>query len=284
MSELQSEFKIGEINRLIAARVEPQGMYLRGEDPFEQVLLPNAYVADDLKVGDELDVFVYHDNEGRITATTLKPKIFVNDFAPLLIEQVNSMGAFADMGIVKQLMIPYGEQALPLEEGRTYVIYMYIDNKTGRLVGSTKLNRYLDNSTIEVEEKEEVDLLVLNPTDLGVNVIVNKIHKGLIFKDDIHQPLKYGDQLKGYIKTVRPDNKLDVVLQPLGVDALEPNAEKLLEILKRSEGFLDLHDKSDPEEIKKRLLMSKKAFKKAVGNLYKNKKILLVDGGIKLNN
>lgn len=282
MSEFESDFQIGKINKLIAARIEPQGMYLRADDPFEQVLLPNAYVSDDLEVGDEIDVFVYHDNEGRITATTLTPKLLVNDFAPLLIEQVNSMGAFADMGIVKQLLIPYGEQSVPLEEGRTAVVFMYLDNKTGRLVGSTKLNRYLDNTELTVEEREEVDLLVLNRTDLGMNVIINKKHKGLIFKDDIHQTLKLGDRLKGYIKTIRPDNKIDVVLSPLGADALEPNAEKVLEILKRSGGFLDLHDKSDPEEVKNRLLMSKKAFKKAIGNLYRAQKVLIVEGGVKL--
>ncbi len=276
------DFKIGEFNKLIAARQEPQGFYLRGDDPFKQILLPNAYVPEGFKEGDELEVFVYLDNEERLTATTLVPKIKLNDFACLMVDQVNRMGAFMDMGLVKQLLVPYKEQAVTMEEGRSYVVYMYLDDKTRRLVGTSKFDRNLSNDDLTVEEGDEVDLLVLHSSHLGTNVIINKKHKGLIFKSDINQPLKIGQELKGFIKTIRDDKKIDVILQAQGVASFEPNAEKLLEILKRSNGFLDLHDKSDPEEISKRLLMSKKSFKRAIGNLYKEKKIVIESNGIRL--
>tara|TARA_Y100000766_G_scaffold96698_2_gene82534 strand:- start:2079 stop:2918 length:840 start_codon:yes stop_codon:yes gene_type:complete len=277
-----NNFDIGKMNTLISARQEAQGFYLRGEDPFDQVLLPNAYVPKDFKVGDEIDVFVYLDNEERITATTLVPKIKLNDFAALTVAQVNRMGAFMDMGIVKQLLVPYKEQAIPMDEGKTYVVYMYLDQKTERLVGTSKFNRYLNNEECALEKGDEVDLMVLHSSSLGTNVIINKMHRGLIFKSDVNQPLELGQEIKGFIKVIREDGKIDVVLQEEGVASFEPNAEKVLEILKRSDGFLGLHDKSDPGEISKRLLMSKKSFKRAIGNLYRDQKIKIEKDGIRL--
>lgn len=275
-------FDIGKANTLIAARQELQGFYLRGEDPFEQVLLPNAYVPKGFKVGDKIDVFVYLDNEERITATTLLPKIQLDDFGCLTVAQVNRMGAFMDMGIVKQLLVPYKEQASPMEEGKNYVVYMYLDQKTNRLVGTSKFNRYLSNDECSLKKGEEVDLIILNSTSLGTNVIINKKHKGLIFKSDVNQPLSLGQEIKGFIKTIREDNKIDIVLQKEGVASFEPNSDKILEILRRSDGFLNLHDKSDPKEISSRLLMSKKSFKRAIGNLYRDEKIKIEKDGIRL--
>ena len=277
-----SNFDIGKMNTLIAARQEPQGFYLRGEDPFDQVLLPNAYIPEGFKVGDEIDVFVYLDNEERITATTLVPHIQINDFAALTVAQVNRMGAFMDMGIVKQLLIPYKEQAFPMEEGKTYLVYMYLDQKTERLVGTSKFNRYLNIEECTLQIGEEVDLIITHSSSLGTNVIINKMYQGLIFKSDVNQPLKPGQKLKGFIKLIREDGKIDVLLQEEGVASFEPNAEKVLEILRRSDGFLGLHDKSDPEEISKRLLMSKKSFKRAIGNLYRDEKIKIEKDGIRL--
>lgn len=276
------DFNIGEFNTLIAARQEPQGFYLRGEDPFNQVLLPNAYIPEDFKEGDELEVFVYLDNEERLTATTLVPKIKLNDFSCLLVDQVNRMGAFLDMGLVKQLLVPYKEQVIPMEEGRSYVVYMYLDEKTQRLVGTSKFDRYLSNDNLTIEKGEEVDLLVLHSSYLGTNVVINKRHKGLIFRSDINQPLELGQELKGFVKTLRDDGKVDISLQKEGVESFEPNSEKIIEILNRCEGFLNLHDKSDPQEISKRLLMSKKSFKRAIGNLYKEQKIIIEKDGIRL--
>ncbi len=276
------DFNIGEVIILTAARKEPQGFYLRGDDPFKQVLLPNAYVPEGFKEGDDIEVFIYLDNEERLIATTLVPKIKLNDYACLMVDQVNRIGAFMDMGLVKQLLVPYKEQAIPMEEGRSYVVYMYLDEKTRRLVGTSKFNRYLSNDNLTIEKGEEVDLIVLHSSHLGINVIINHKHKGLIFKSDVNQPLKPGQRLKGFVKTIREDQKVDVILQAEGVASFEPNAQKVLDILKRSNGFLDLHDKSDPEEISKRLLMSKKSFKRAIGNLYKDQKIKIEKDGIRL--
>lgn len=276
------DFNIGEFNTLIAARQEPQGFYLRGEDPFNQVLLPNAYIPEGFKEGDELEVFVYLDNEERLTATTLVPKIKLNDFSYLLVDQVNSMGAFLDMGLVKQLLVPYKEQTIPMEEGRSYVVYMYLDEKTQRLVGTSKFDRYLNNDNLTIEKGEEVDLIILHSSHLGTNVLINKRHKGLIFRSDINQPLGLGQELKGFVKTLRDDGKVDISLQKEGVESFEPNSEKIIEILNKCEGFLNLHDKSDPQEISKRLLMSKKSFKRAIGNLYKKQKITIEKDGIRL--
>ncbi len=277
-----NNFDIGKLNTLIAARQEIQGFYLRGEDPFDQVLLPNAYIPKGFKVGDEINVFVYLDNEERVTATTLIPHIQLNDFAALTVAEVNRMGAFMDMGIVKQLLIPYKEQAFPMEEGKTYLVYMYLDQKTERLVGTSKFNRYLNIEECTLQIGEEVDLIITHSSSLGTNVIINKMYQGLIFKSDVNQPLKPGQKLKGFIKLIREDGKIDVLLQEEGVASFEPNAEKVLEILRRSDGFLGLHDKSDPEEISKRLLMSKKSFKRAIGNLYRDQKIKIEKDGIRL--
>jgi hypothetical protein len=277
-----NNFNIGKTNKLIAARQELQGFYLRGEDPFDQVLLPNAYVPKEFKVGDEIDVFVYLDNEERITATTLVPKIQLDGFGCLSVAQVNRMGAFMDMGIVKQLLVPYKEQASPMEEGKNYLVYMYLDQKTERLVGTSKFDRYLNNDACILEKGEEVDLIISHTTSLGTNVIVNKKHRGLIFKSDVNQPLMLGQELNGFIKIIREDGKIDVVLQKEGIESFEPNSDKILEILKRGDGFLGLHDKSDPKEISNRLLMSKKSFKRAIGNLYKEEKIKIEKNGIRL--
>lgn len=277
-----SEIKIGYTNKLIIARKELQGLYLRGEDAFEQVLLPNAYVPDEYEIGDEIEVFVYLDNEQRIIATTLKPKIKRDEFAALQVEEVNRVGAFCDMGIVKQLLVPYREQTTEMEVGKQYLVYLYLDSKTKRLVGTTKVGRYLDNDNIPLERGDEVDIIAWYPSELGMNVIINESVKGLIFKSDLSQNLKIGEKTKGYIKQISPDGKVDVLLQPEGVASLEPNAEKLLALLKKNEGFLPLHDKSDPELIKSKVQMSKKSFKKAVGNLYRSKKITLSEEGISL--
>lgn len=274
------EIELGQMNKLVVERQEPQGMYLRADDVMDQVLLPNAYIHDGLKIGDEIEVFVYLDNEERITATTLKPKILLNQIASLTVDQVNSAGAFVDMGIVKQLLVPYKEQASPMEEGRSYPVYLYIDDKSGRLVGTTKIDRYLSNENLSIEVGEKVDLIILNPTQLGRNVVINQKHEGLIFNSDVNQPLKSGQSVIGYIKTVREDNKIDVVLQQQGVESIEPNAQKILSILEKNGGKLELNDKSDPELIMKKVFMSKKSFKKAIGNLYKARKIKIQDTGI----
>ena len=277
--------ELGEMNLLTVARQEPQGMYLnlKTGDPLDQVLLPNAYIEEGLEIGNDINVFVYLDNEERITATTLVPKLLINQFAFLSADQVNTAGAFMDMGIVKQLLVPYKEQAEPMEEGRSYLVHMYLDDKSGRLVATSKVNRYLSNENIDLTIGQEVDLIIMHSSELGRNVIVNNLHNGLIFNSDVNQPLKVGQVLKGFVKQVRSDGKLDVILQQEGIGSIEPNAQKLLDILKLNEGFLELNDKSNPDLIASKVSMSKKSFKKAIGNLYKARKITISSDGIKLN-
>ena len=188
-----------------------------------------------------------------------------------------------DMGIVKQLLVPYKEQLELMEEGRSYLVYMYLDSKSGRLVATSKVNRYLSNEHVDLKIGEEVSLIIMHSSELGRNVIVNNLHNGLIFNSDINQPLKVGQLIKGFVKQVRLDGKLDIILQQEGLGSIEPNAQKILNILKSNGGFLDLNDKSSPELITNKVAMSKKSFKKAIGNLYKARKITIVPEGIKLN-
>ena len=274
--------KIGEYNTLDIIRESEQGLYLADADGNE-VLLPNRYVPEVFKIWESIEVFVYLDNEERPVAVTDEPYVTVNDFAMLRCNQVTQHGAFLDWGMVKELFCPFKEQAFKMKAGGWYLIYCYLDEETGRLVASSKTNRFLDNKNLSVQQFDEVDLIISHPSELGMNVIVNKEHHGLIYKDDIYKELSVGDKLKGIVKKVRHDNKLDITLGQIGYRNIEPNAEKILHTLEDSDGFLPLTDKSDPNQIKDELEMSKKSFKKAIGALYKQKLITLKDDGIYLN-
>ena len=187
-----------------------------------------------------------------------------------------------DWGLVKELFCPFKEQAFKMKAGQWYLVYCYLDDETDRLVASSKTRRFLDNSELTVEKFDEVDIIISHPSDKGMNVIVNKQHSGLIYEDEIFKTLNIGDRMKGYVKKVRSDNKLDIVLNQIGYKNIEPTSEKILTVLKSNDGFLPLHDKSDPESIKQRLQMSKKSFKKAIGNLYKQHIIDIKSDGIYL--
>ncbi len=274
--------ELGKTQVLRALRTTDNGCYLVDEEGNE-VLLPNAYVSPELKLGDDISVFVYLDNGERITATTLKPKLELEQFAFLEIKQVNAAGAFADMGIVKQLMIPFREQEEKLEEGQFAVVFMLLDEESDRLVGSTKVKDFLFFDELDVEEGDEVDLLFYRKTDLGMSAIVNNMFQGLVFKTDIHKRVSIGDSLKGYVKKIREDGKIDVVLEPMGYrNIIDSVSQQVLDAIKKNGGVLYLSDKSNPEDIKKQLGMSKKAFKKALGNLYKNKLVVLEERATKL--
>lgn len=272
---------IGDYNTLEIIRETEQGLYIADEEGNE-VLLPNRYVPKSFKIWDKLDVFVYLDNEERPVAVTDKPYIKVNEFAMLRCNQVTQHGAFLDWGLLKELFCPFKEQAFKMKAGSWYLVYCYLDKETGRLVASSKTNRFLDNKRLTVKQFEEVDLIVSHPSEIGMNVIVNEKHSGLIFKDDIFKDLSIGDRLKGYVKKIRPDNKLDIVLGQIGYRNIEPSAETLMQELEDNDGFLNLTDKSDPEDIKEILQMSKKSFKKAVGTLYKKRLIEIREDGIYL--
>jgi predicted RNA-binding protein (virulence factor B family) len=273
--------KIGQFNTLTIDRDTKVGLFLT--DGKEDVLLPNKYVPKVFEIGEELTVFVYLDHEERPVATTLVPYIFLNEFALLRVNYINQIGAFMDWGMEKDILVPFKEQARPMEKGKRYLVYLYMDEKTNRLVASSKTNQFLDNENITVEKGEEVDLIISHITEIGINVIINQKHKGLVYKDEVYDDaIRTGDKMKGYIKLVRPDGKIDVSLHKQGFENIEPNSEIIMNELRASRGFLRLNDNSNPEDIKTVLKMSKKTFKKAIGLLYKEKLIEIKDDGIYL--
>ncbi|TBN04433.1 GntR family transcriptional regulator [Hyunsoonleella flava] len=275
--------ELGQINTLEILRETDHGVYLIDAND-EEVLLPNRYVPSEFKIWDKIDVFVYLDNEERPVATTDIPYIKRGEFALLRCNQVTDFGAFLDWGLVKELFCPFKEQAFKMKPGGWYLVHCYLDEKTERLVASSKTNRFLDNKELTVDQFDEVDLIVSHPSDIGWNVIVNKKHSGLIYKDNIFKDISVGDTLKGVVKKIRPGNKLDISLEKIGFRNIEPNAQKILKELEDNSGFLELTDKSAPEAIKSRLEMSKKSFKKALGNLYKQRLIDITPEGTFLTN
>ena len=275
--------EIGKTNRLKAARTTEFGFFL-SDDEGNEVLLPNAYVSDELKLEDEINVFIYRDSENRIVATTLKPYVELDEFAYLKVNQVNKFGAFLDWGLPKDLMVPFSEQKERMEEGRSYIIFMFMDESTERLVATTNLNEFFYSDDIDVMQGDEVELLLYKMSDLGMNAIVDNLYKGLIFKSDIHKDIRVGDRVRGYVKQVRNDGKIDLALEPIGYkDSIEKTADMILSAINENDGVLSLTDKSSPEEISEVLGISKKAFKRGLGYLYKKKKVKLLEGGIKLS-
>ncbi|WP_373056100.1 S1 RNA-binding domain-containing protein [Zunongwangia sp. H14] len=273
--------RIGEYHVLTIDRETDPGLFLRDEEGNE-VLLPNKYIPEEYELEGQIEVFVYLDHEERPVATTLNPLIKLDEFAFLKCVEVTDFGAFLDWGLEKHLFVPFKEQVYPMKTGDRYLVFCYLDLETDRLVASSKVHAFLDNSELTVEPFEEVDLIISNKTDLGYNVIVNELHLGLIYNDDIFQKLNIGDRMKGFIKKTRPDGKIDVTLQRPGYRSIEPNAQTILEELKRNNGYLRLTDKSSPVEIQRLLEMSKKSFKRAAGNLYKQRLIDIREDGIYL--
>lgn len=271
---------IGRYSSLEILRETSVGLYLGDGD--EDVLLPNKYVPEEYTIGDQLEVFVYRDYAERKVATTLTPKINLWDFALLQVFEVNEVGAFMDWGLEKGLMVPFKEQRQKMEDGRWYVVYMDLDEQTDRLFATNKIDKHLQNQVLSVEEGEEVDLIVIHESELGFSVIVNKQHKGLIYHNEVFEKLNIGDKLKGYVKKIREENKIDISVRPIGYEkAIELDTDVVMRKLEESGGFLLFTDKSSPEEIYDEFNMSKKAFKKAIGALYKEKKIVLEEKGIR---
>ena len=271
---------IGHYNTLTIARETKVGLFLT--NGATDVLLPMKYIPKQYTIGEEIIVFVYLDHEERPVATTLEPYILMDEFGLLRVNYVNKFGAFLDWGLEKDLFVPFKEQARPMEKGKRYLVFAYIDQKTNRIVASSKTNQFLNNEELTVAEGDEVALIISHITDLGINVIINDIHKGLLYKNQVYDDIRLGDRLTGYIKTIRPDHKIDVSLQKLGYENIETNADKILQELRASRGFLRLNDNSHPEDIKTVLKMSKKTFKKGIGSLYKDKLIEIKDDGIYL--
>lgn len=272
--------QIGVYHTLKIDRETKVGLFLVNET--DDVLLPNKYVPSDYNIGDDITVFVYLDHEERPVATTLKPFITLNSFAVLKVNYINKFGAFLNWGMEKDLFVPFKEQARPMEKDKRYVVTMYLDKQTGRLAASSKINQFLDKEPLDIEVGQEVDLMVSHITEIGINVIINGKFRGLAYQNEVFETVSPGYKTKGYIKTIRPDGKIDVSFQKQGVEAIDDSAQQVLEALKQNDGFLRLNDNSHPEEIKSVLKMSKKTFKKAIGSLYKQKLIDINNEGIQL--
>ncbi|RTE51782.1 GntR family transcriptional regulator [Arenibacter aquaticus] len=272
---------LGKYNNLEILRDTSVGLFL-GDEEGNDVLLPNKYVPEEFEIGDFIDVFCYLDHEERVVATTLEPYVMVDQFRLLQVAEVNEYGAFMDWGLEKHLLVPFREQRNKMQEGQWYVVYCYLDEKTDRLVASNKLDKFLSNDTLTIGELDKVDLVVTRLTDLGWEVVINNKHKGLVYSNQVFRKVAIGDMLTGYVKSIRPDNKIDISLQPIGTDSLEPTASLIYQKLVSNGGSLPLHDKSDPEDIKAMLQMSKKMFKKGIGTLYRERKIEIGTDGIRL--
>ena len=274
---------IGRHQDLYILRETSVGLYLGDEEEEEDVLLPNKYCPEQFEIGEKINVFVYRDYEERKIATNLQPKILLHQFALLRVTSVSNVGAFLDWGLEKELLVPFREQRKKMEVGRWYIVFLELDKVTDRLYATNKIEKRLQNKTLTVQEGDAVDVLVMKKTDLGYSVIVNQQHEGLIFESDIFTTLNIGDTVKGYVKQIRDDNKIDISLQPIGFENFnDPNCEMILKQLRAQKGFLPISDKSTPEEIYTQFNISKKAYKKAVGTLYKQRKIALQPDGIKL--
>ncbi|HEX3008637.1 MAG TPA: S1-like domain-containing RNA-binding protein [Bacteroidales bacterium] len=274
--------ELGKYNKLKVVKKLDFGVYLDGEEQGE-ILLPLRYVPENCEVDDEVEVFIYFDSEDRIIATTEKPLAQVEEFAYLRVVSVNTIGAFLDWGLMKDLLVPFREQKQKMEEGKFYLVFVYLDKDSNRIVASAKLDQFLDNTPPDYSTGQEVDLVIASQTDLGFNAIVNNTHWGMLYKNEVFKPLSKGMKLKGYIKKVREDDKIDLSLNRLGYGKIDDISAKLLKKIEDNGGRLDLTDKSDPELIYLKLNMSKKVFKMAVGALYKERLITITPQGLVLN-
>lgn len=273
--------KLGDYNRMTVVKQVDFGIYLDGGDEGE-VLMPARYVPEGCKPGDELDVFVYLDNEERLVATTQTPLAKVGDFAFLKVSWVNEYGAFLDWGLMKDLFCPFREQKMKMEKDKGYIVHVHLDNESYRIVASAKVEHYFDPSFPPYQHGDEVDLLVWQKTDLGFKVIVDNRFPGLVYKNQVFRDIRTGDRLTGYIDIVREDGKIDVMLQPTGRQMTMNLSDVLLDYLESNGGVCPLTDKSPAEDIYSMFNVSKKNYKKAVGDLYKRRLIVLCDDCIKL--
>ncbi len=274
--------EIGKYNTLTVVKDLDFGLYLDGGEDLGEILLPRRYVPLNCSIGDELEIFLYLDSEDRLIATTEMPDGIVGEFAYLEAVSVGKIGAFVDWGLPKDLLIPHREQKIKMEKGRKYVVYIYLDDESQRIVGSTKIEKFLDNLPPEYEEGEEVDILVYATTDLGYKTIINGTHTGILYQNEVFKKLKKGTKTKAYIKKVRPDDKIDLSLEKPGYEKVDSIAQNILDKLSNANGFISINDKSPAEIISDTFGISKKNFKKAIGSLYKQRRINIEADGIRL--
>lgn len=275
--------KIGQYNLLRINRTVDFGMYLIDEDTHE-VLLPKRYITPDMHVGDDISVFVYNDSENRPVATTEEPYAVVGDFALLRVKAVNKVGAFLDWGLsAKDLLVPFSEQRVDMQAGRSYVVRVYLDEASQRIVASAKLAKFLNQTEPDYYHRERVEVLVVQRSDLGYRVIVNNAHWGQIYQNETYQDVNVGDRLTAFVKQVRHDGKVDLTLAKIEKMRVDDLSDRIIQYLKDHNGEMSLTDKSTPEDINKVFECSKKDFKKALGLLYKQQKVTLGDN-VKLVN
>jgi len=274
------QIQVGNYNSLKVSRKVEFGFYL--DDGGEGILLPKRFAPDRLNIGDELTVFVYHDSENRLIATTQKAKAVVGDIIKLKVVSVTNQGAFLDWGLMKDLFVPVSKQIAGMRLGGEYLVLLYIDEMTGRVAATEKVEALMRNEVLTVKEMDLVDLLVYRNSEIGYVMIVNKKHIGILHSNEVFQELNIGDKVKGFVKKIRPDNKIDLVLGKPGFDKVEDESAKILRLLKENNGYLPYHDKSEPEAIYSFFGMSKKTFKMTTGALYKLQKIKFTQTGIQL--
>jgi len=266
--------QIGKFNTLEVVSKTDFGVYLDGEN-LDTILLPNNQMPDDVEIGDWINVFIYLDSEDRLISTRIKPLAEVGQCAVLTVKELTSFGAFLDWGLPKDLLVPFNQQRKPMEAGEKHVVYLYVDEHTQRITGSAKLSNFLREETTNYQANDRVNLMIVGRTDIGYKAVVDQLYLGVIFNADVLQPLKVGQQLPGYIKNIRDDNKIDLSLQLQGHEARVDIGDRILADLKMNDGSLPLSDKSSPDEIYAAFQVSKGNFKKAIGSLYKQKKILI---------
>lgn len=274
--------KIGKYNTLKVVKNVDFGAYLDGGDAGE-ILLPARYISHTLKPGEDINVFIYRDNEGRLIATTEHPYAEVGEFAFLQVNDVNATGAFLDWGLMKQLLVPYSEQRMRLSRGMIIPVYVYLDQNTKRVVASAKIEKFIGNTIPTYKIGHKVKILVLKHTEMGYRVIVDNLFYGMVYNNEVYAPLEIGETMDAYVKQVREDGKIDLTLHGGNDGRIDNLARRIAERLRQEpDGFIPLNDASSPEAIRETFQCSKKDYKKAIGNLYRDHTITITEGGIKL--
>jgi predicted RNA-binding protein (virulence factor B family) len=273
--------EVGKVNTLPVLKTSEFGLFLEGGE-LGEILLPKRYTDKSLKVGDSVEVFIMLDSEDRLTATTERPLAMVDEFANLRVVSVTGIGAFLDWGMPKDLFVPFREQKIKMHEGQSYLVRIYFDRVSGRLAATSKLDKFIDKVEADYETGQQVQLLIGAKTDLGYKAIIDGLHWGVIFHNEVFQPLERGREIEGYIKQVREDGKIDLCLQKPGYEKVTLLTDIILNYLKEQDGFMPVTDKNSPEEIYALFKVSKKTYKKAIGALYKKRLVTFENGGTKL--
>ena len=273
--------EIGRFNKLQVVKEVDFGVYLDGGE-HDTILLPQRYVPDECEIGDWLDVFLYFDSEDLLIATTETPKVQVGRCELLKVIDINNAGAFMDWGLPKDLLVPYSEQQKPMEVCYSYVVYVFHDQESDRIAASTRLQDHLAEESVWMKPKQAVDLLIAGRTDLGYKAVINDQYLGLIFRGDAFRPLKIGERLPGFVKAIRPDGKIDLLISQGTLQGDYDLGEQIIEKLRLSGGLSTLTDKSDPDEIYRQFKVSKKKYKQALGTLFKSRRIVITPQHIKL--